>query len=792
MQLIQSATVCYRCTRMGRLLQDFVQALLLISAIIWLQLAAAQTILVQVGTNDRYELSRASTFLEDPSAALSLEDVLQPAAQARFQAVPQGASSTNFGSTNSAIWLRLVLHTQPSSPRHWMFEVAYPPLDRMDLYLSTAGVPYVHQSGGDSLPFASRSVPHRSHIKPIELEPGSSTTVYLRIASQGAVSAPISLWQPQALWQQDQKTYSVFSLYFGLLIGLLLYNLLLFLSIRDPAYLIYVAFVAFIGLSQAANSGLGAQFLWPDALWWNSNSINATHAASGTFGIWFVRSFLDSKSRLPRLDRLILLQAGLWLAAIFASLLLPYKIAGQMVTALALAGVVTVLWAGVLSVRQGHPGAKYFLLAWAAFLFGVVVQTMHNNGLLPSRLFTVDALLIGSALEMVLLSFALADRIHVVRREKEAAQAQVLAEQTMVQSLQQSQEHYRALIEHVGEGMLVMQNERIVFVNARASDILELPKEAIIASGFIDHIHPEDRPILLERVRRQVLSQAVPELHCVRLALADRPLKWLEFGAHTVPWDGSQGLLIFFLDITQRHIADLETRAALDRQQELNELRSRFVAMTSHEFRTPLATILSSQDLLSLYSERLEKDEKQKILQAIESSVHRMTRMLDRVLLLGKADAHMLEFKPQPLDLAALCTALVVEAKNQQPTSTCEVVSDWSPVLGVGLFDEKLLRHILGNLLSNAIKYSPSGGVVRFKISSKDAQTVFEVSDQGIGIPAQEIEHLFESFHRASNVGSIVGTGLGLAIVKESVDLHGGHITVQSIVGSGTTFTVIL
>jgi hypothetical protein len=139
--------------------------------------------------------------------------------------------------------MRVVLHTQPSSPRYWMFELGYPPLDRMDLYLSSPSGQFVHQSGGDSLPFASR------------------------------LSAPITLWQPSALWQQDQKTYSVFSLYFGLLIGLLLYNLLLFMSIRDPAYLIYVAFVAFIGLSQAANSGLGVQFLWPEALCWNSNSI---------------------------------------------------------------------------------------------------------------------------------------------------------------------------------------------------------------------------------------------------------------------------------------------------------------------------------------------------------------------------------------------------------------------------------------------------------------------------------------------------------------------------------------
>ncbi|OYT91993.1 MAG: hypothetical protein CFE43_10550 [Burkholderiales bacterium PBB3] len=759
---------------------------------LWTATGLAQTGVVEIAQHDRYVLSRAFTFLEDTSATQTLQDILKPDVQAGFKPVPQSVTSTNFGTTNSAIWLRLALHTDASSPRNWMVEVAYPPLDRLDLYLSHADGSFEHHSGGDSLPFPSRVVPHRSHVTPIALEPGSKSMLYLRIASQGAVSAPVTLWQPAALWQQDQVTYSIFSLYFGLLIGLLVYNLLLFLSIRDPAYLIYVVFVACIGLSQAANSGLGAQFLWPDALWWNSNSINATHAASGTFGILFVRSFLASKTRLPVLDRWIQGQAGLWCAAFFAALMLPYKTAGQIVTALALSGVVTVLWAGTLSVRRNHPGAIYFLFAWGAFLFGVVIQTMHNNGVLPSNRFTVDALLIGSALEMVLLSFALADRINVMRREKELAQGQVLAEQAMVQGLQQSQEHYRALIEHVGEGMVVVQNERVVFVNARASEILQLPKDAIIERGFIDSINAQDRVVLVDRVRRQVLGQAVPELCRVRLELAGQAVKWLEFGGNVVPWDGSQGLLIFFLDITQRHNADLEMRAALDRQQELNELRSRFVAMTSHEFRTPLATILSSQELLKHYSDRLPPEEKQEVLAAIEISVHRMTRMLDRVLLMGKADAHMLEFSPQEIDLRELCETLIAEAVNQQPDSRCEVRAEISETLGSGLFDERLLRHIFGNLLSNAIKYSPQGGVVRLKVFAQEAKTVFEVSDQGIGVPADEIDHLFASFHRASNVGSIAGTGLGLAIVKQSVELHGGAISVRSAPGSGTTFTVRL
>jgi signal transduction histidine kinase len=169
-----------------------------------------------------------------------------------------------------------------------------------------------------------------------------------------------------------------------------------------------------------------------------------------------------------------------------------------------------------------------------------------------------------------------------------------------------------------------------------------------------------------------------------------------------------------------------------------------------------------------------------------------MSRMLDRVLLLGQADARMLDFQPQTVDLPDLCRTLVNEAKAQHPGSRCEVVTGWGPGVGPGVYDEKLLRHIFGNLLSNAIKYSPGGGVVRFDVTREQDDTVFEVADAGIGIPPDEIPHLFGSFHRASNVGSIQGTGLGLAIVKNAVDMHGGRIEVQSRIGEGTRFTVRL
>ena len=214
--------------------------------------------------------------------------------------------------------------------------------------------------------------------------------------------------------------------------------------------------------------------------------------------------------------------------------------------------------------------------------------------------------------------------------------------------------------------------------------------------------------------------------------------------------------------------------------------------MTSHEFRTPLATILSSAELLKYYGERLPKVETLGILKTIEEGVQRMTLMLDRVLLLGKADAHMLEFQPAEIDLMALCKALLDEARSQHASSGCEWTVECVDLPPKGQFDAKLLRHIFGNLLSNAAKYSPRGSTVLFRISGLGGRVVFEVADQGIGIPTEEIPYLFQSFHRASNVGDIQGTGLGLAIVKNSVDLHGGTIEVSSTAGLGTRFTVTI
>lgn len=225
-----------------------------------------------------------------------------------------------------------------------------------------------------------------------------------------------------------------------------------------------------------------------------------------------------------------------------------------------------------------------------------------------------------------------------------------------------------------------------------------------------------------------------------------------------------------------------------EKQKELSELKSRFVSMTSHEFRTPLSVIVSSSEMLSAYSQTMSPAKKEGHLDGIRTAALGMTKMLDSILLIGRSDAGMLQCHPAPVDLKELCDSLV-EATEQSTRASGRITMSGPPCETV-LADSELLRHALENLLSNAIKYSPNGHPVHFSVARDFEDLVFEVSDHGIGISEQDLDQLFETFYRGSNVGKVSGTGLGLSIVKRAVDLHGGRLSVQSAIGEGSTFTV--
>ncbi len=244
-------------------------------------------------------------------------------------------------------------------------------------------------------------------------------------------------------------------------------------------------------------------------------------------------------------------------------------------------------------------------------------------------------------------------------------------------------------------------------------------------------------------------------------------------------------------DVSDRKRTRVELEEALKKERELGELKSRFVAMASHEFRTPLTTIQASVDLLEHYGDRMRDEKKVTYLREIAREVTNITGLLDDILTIGRAEAGRLELKPAPFDLHRLCAEMVEMARlNSKPGH--ELKFDWLGALGPVVLDEQLVRHMLSNMLSNAVKYSPGGGLVHLGVVRDNEELIFSVTDEGIGIPQAERDRIYEAFHRFPNVGAISGSGLGLAILQRAVERHGGQVDFESIENEGTTWRIVL
>lgn len=245
----------------------------------------------------------------------------------------------------------------------------------------------------------------------------------------------------------------------------------------------------------------------------------------------------------------------------------------------------------------------------------------------------------------------------------------------------------------------------------------------------------------------------------------------------------------FARDVTLRKLADAELKKTLQQEKELNELKNRFISMTSHEFRTPLTSILSTSELLEKYDGTLPLDKKKSMLNRVQNSAKTTISLLDDILMINKIESGKIRFNPQPMNLKDFVTEVAEDFKLMSGDKYLfeEYFNLRSEEL---LIDEKLMRQILTNLFSNAIKYSPKGGKIEYGFTEENSKLYFYIKDEGIGIPLEDKKNLFDSFFRAKNVSNIPGTGLGLAIVKHSVNAHNGSIKVESEENKGTHFTI--
>ncbi|MBS7664050.1 response regulator [Pseudomonas lalucatii] len=365
-------------------------------------------------------LGQALQVFEDVRGDATIDEVSSPALQASFRRHDKAV--LNAGYSRSVFWLRLDLEYRPqqsSGPQPWLLELAYPPLDHLELYLDDGRGRYrLAQRTGDALPFSSRQIKQNNYLFELKLSPDQPRRLYLRLQSQGSIQAPLTLWAPTAYMEEQPGRIYVLGIIYGVLLVMLVYNLFIYLSVRDTSYLYYILYIASFGLYQVSVNGAGIEYFWPDSPWWANAATPFLIGAAALFGCQFARSFLHTGEHSPWVDRSLLLMMAAGGVVIVLALTASYALALRLAIYLALAFTVLVFAAGFIAWLRGLRVARYFIIAWTAFLAGGVINTLMVLGYLPNVFLTMYASQIGSALEVGLLSLALADRINAMKEER--------------------------------------------------------------------------------------------------------------------------------------------------------------------------------------------------------------------------------------------------------------------------------------------------------------------------------------------------------------------------------------
>lgn len=369
-------------------------------------------------------LGRVMQVLEDPTGTLTIADVSSPAYATQFKT--HDKPTLNAGYSRSVFWLKVNLHytaVDPRSPRTWFLELAYPPLNRLDLYQNDGTGNYrLTTRTGSALPFSSREVRQSNYLFKLNFVPDQRQTVYLRLQSQGSIQAPLTLWAGTAYMEEQPLRLYVLGAIYGVLLGMLVYNLFIYLSVRDTSYLYYILYIASFGLYQLSVNGVAVEYFWPNNPWWANAAVPFLIGSAALFGSLFARSFLHTAQHSRWLNRTLLALAACGGLVMVLALVTSYAVALRLATALALVFTVTIFVAAIKAWYCGQRMARYFIIAWSAFLLGGVVNTLMVLGYLPNVFLTMYASQIGSAIEVALLSLALADRINGMREQ----QAQIL------------------------------------------------------------------------------------------------------------------------------------------------------------------------------------------------------------------------------------------------------------------------------------------------------------------------------------------------------------------------------
>ncbi|MDH5680864.1 MAG: PAS domain S-box protein [Spirochaetota bacterium] len=744
----------------------------------------------------QYPLGHHLEILEDKNKQWTILDVTSDKLSKQF--VKSKIKVPNFGFTNSAYWARFTVKNTLAKELKWYLEINYSTIEQINLYIPKKNNSYIHKKAGNIVPYTEREVKHRNVVFSLSQAPDEEKTYYIRFESKANLILPLTIWAPSSFYENSIYEYIVFGLFYGILFVMMLYNFFLYITIKDISYLYYVIFIFTLIKFYLVYDGISFQLLPFDLGFWFNHKFHLTLFISIVSGLLFIRSFLNINKSDFKLNITLLFAIFLGVLGILVSIFLTNHIIISISNFYGLIVVCVIIVAALLRLKKGYRPALYILIAWSAFVLGCIALVLTVLDILPFSLYTHHAMKFGSAVEVILLSLALGDRINIIKYEKEIAQneafnnlketyrlkdefAKTLEEkiEARTEELKESEERYRLLIEFSPDGIAVHAGGTLLFVNSYGKKLMGVTHDdEYLGKSIAQFVHPDS----LEKVKYR-LSQAVNEPGKLLPPEEEKYLRLngevldVEVSTTSFIYNGEQAFLTIFRDIRRR--------------KQVERLREDTERIIKHDLKGPLNSVLGFSELLLDGS--LPRN-LQEYAAYIFDSGKQMLKMIDNSLDLFKMEEGSYELKPEDMDLIQMFDELNKEFIPLQEMKSviliCEINGElvgWGetyPIVG----EKAHLRNMFGNLIKNAIEASPENKKITVSISDKNDFDEITIHNYGV-IPESMRDRFFDRYSTSGKKG---GTGIGTYSALLTAKSHGGNITFSSSDTEGTRLFVHL
>ncbi len=670
-------------------------------------------------------------ILADTSSKLSLQQVEQ---SKLFEKTDN--EFPNLATTPYAHWIRLsIKNNSPDTSLAIQFTQSM--VDYIDFYELKKGKVVSKNMSGHRRVFASRMLSHQSFIYPIALKKGDTSTIYLRVQSGKQLIVPLYLGTLPQIIENALFKDITFGIYVGIMLVMILYNFFIYTTVRDKNYLYYILYLTMVLLTQASMEGYLLRFVLPNHPLVADKLIYITSALIGLSAIEFAKNFLVSKDYAPKLHKFSYVFWLLYSGQILLAFLEQYNLSYTIMLSTAMASALYVLFMAVRIRLKGSRSAKYFLIAWSIFIFCVVIYVLKDfNVIIPYNTLTNSTLLIGSAFEALLLSFALADRINVFKEEKEKSQAEALR------------------ISKENEKIIREQNEVLeIKVADRTYELNETNKELSVTLDNLKQAQSQ----LVESEKMASLGQLTAGIaHEI-----NNPINFVTSNINPLRRD-IEMMMDALQNIEKVGLSELPVAA---KQKQIDELKEEL-----------------DLDYLTYEIKHL--------LKGINEGAVRTAEIVKGLKIFSRLDEDDLKYADVEEGIES--TLIIC---NNLFNNRVQIERNYAQLPQIECYPGKLNQVFL-NIVSNAVyainkKFGDNnGGIIRITTLLENEHVVVCFEDNGTGMSEETQHRMFEPFYTTKDVGE--GTGLGMSIAYNTIKKHNGQITVKSEVGVGTEFKIEL